>query len=149
MTVLAAALCGFLFGWGLLVSQMFDPAKVLGFLDIAGDWDPSLAVTMVAALAVTSAGYALARSRAPALVPRACLPSAAAIDRKLVTGALLFGTGWGLVGLCPGPALVDLASLSPDIIVFVAAMAAGMVLFEAWNRPQPAAPVASVAAGDG
>src|SRR4051812_20777917 len=127
MTSIVAFVCGLIFGAGLLISGMMQPAKVLGFLDIAGDWDPSLMVVMAAALVVSSIGFAVARRRPqPLLAPRNFWPSATDIDRPLVTGAVLFGTGWGLVGLCPGPALENLATLSPRVIVFVIAMAAGM-----------------------
>jgi hypothetical protein len=148
-TMVAAFLCGLIFGTGLIVSQMAQPAKVLNFLDLFGTWDPSLALVMAGALAVSSAGYALARRRSrPLLTPQHLWPTKADIDPPLVFGAVLFGVGWGLVGLCPGPALVNLATLSPQVIVFVAAMAGGMVLHDRWHaRRQIAAAKASVAAG--
>ena len=131
MLAVAALICGFIFGWGLLISGMVQPAKVLAFLDIFGDWDPSLAVVMAAALAVSSLGFVLAKRRGqPLLAPQSDWPTRTDIDRPLVAGAVLFGTGWGLVGLCPGPALENLATLSPRVIVFVAAMAAGMILHD-------------------
>lgn len=136
MRALASLLCGYLFGWGLLISGMIQPTKVLGFLDIfgipSGAWDPSLVVVMAAALAVTIPGYALARSRIPVFAERNQWPASTAIDRPLIAGSVLFGIGWGLVGLCPGPAIVNLASLSPGIFVFVAAMAAGMLGHDVW-----------------
>lgn len=129
MLIVATLACGLLFGTGLLVSGMVRPEKVLGFLDVFGAWDPSLAVVMVAALAVSVPGFMLARRRArPVLAPRSFWPTATALDRPLVVGSALFGIGWGLVGLCPGPALENLATLSMPVIVFVAAMAAGMIL---------------------
>lgn len=129
MLIVASLACGLLFGTGLLVSGMVRPEKVLGFLDVFGAWDPSLAVVMVAALAVSVPGFMLARRRArPVLAPRSFWPTATALDRPLVVGAALFGIGWGLVGLCPGPALENLATLSMPVIVFVVAMAAGMIL---------------------
>jgi uncharacterized membrane protein YedE/YeeE len=133
MAILAPLLCGFIFGWGLLISGMTQTTKVLGFLDVFGAWDPSLAVVMAAALLVAGAGFALIRRRA-SLSPagQAYWSSNAAIDTPLVAGAAVFGTGWGLVGLCPGPALVNLATLSLPVIVFVAAMAAGMALHDFW-----------------
>jgi uncharacterized protein len=115
-----------------------QPAKVLAFLDIFGDWDPSLAVVMAAALAVSSAGFALAKRRAqPVFAAQSLWPTKSDIDRPLVIGSVLFGAGWGLVGLCPGPALENLATLSPRVIVFVIAMAAGMVLHDAWQKRRP------------
>ncbi len=140
MLLIASLACGFVFGWGLLISGMVNPEKVLGFLDIFGAWDPSLAVVMAAALAVSSAGYLLAARRPPLLAPQSGWASKRAIDRPLIVGSALFGVGWGLVGLCPGPAIENLATLSPHVIVFVVAMAGGMALHDAWQRRQLAAP---------
>jgi uncharacterized membrane protein YedE/YeeE len=145
MPVIAALLCGLIFGFGLLVSGMMQPAKVLGFLDIFGasnmGWDPSLAVVMMAALAVSMPGFAWAKRRArPVLAKQSVLPAKTAIDPPLVIGATLFGIGWGLVGLCPGPALENLATLSPPVIVFVAAMAVGMLLHHVWQKRQTPIP---------
>src|SRR5450631_439086 len=135
MLVIASLACGLIFGFGLLISGMVQPAKVLGFLDILGAWDPSLAVVMVAALAVSVPGFMLAKRRGrPILAAQSVLPATGSVDRALVIGAVLFGAGWGLVGLCPGPALENLATLSPGIIVFVAAMAGGMLLQNIWRR---------------
>lgn len=137
MRALASLVCGFIFGWGLFISGMILPDKVLGFLDILaiprGNWDPSLAVVMAAALIVTGLGYALLRPRRPLLDSQAHWPTQAAIDRPLIAGAVLFGIGWGLVGLCPGPAIENLASLSPGILTFVVAMAVGMAAHNAWQ----------------
>lgn len=143
MLILAALLCGFTFGWGLLISGMVQPAKVLGFLDIFGAWDPSLAVVMATALAVSSLGFAFAtRRERPILTAEAQWPAKTKLDRQLVAGALLFGLGWGLVGLCPGPALENLVTLSPGLILFVVAMAAGILLHDLWQkRPALALPV--------
>jgi len=133
--MLAAFVSGLVFGLGLLVSGMMQPAKVLGFLDIFGAWDPTLAVVMAAALTVTAIGFVLARRRAAPLFGSENLwPTKSDIDRPLVVGAALFGVGWGLVGLCPGPALENLATLSPQVIVFVIAMAAGMVAHDVWQK---------------
>jgi len=135
MWVIAPLLCGLVFGAGLLISGMVQPTKVLGFLDIFGAWDPSLAVVMAAALAVSVPGFMLAGRRSrPWLAGQYFWPGKSGIDLPLVTGAALFGIGWGLVGLCPGPALESLATLSPGVIVFVVAMAAGMVAHDVWQQ---------------
>jgi uncharacterized membrane protein YedE/YeeE len=141
-------LCGLVFGFGLLISQMMQPAKVLAFLDLFGAWDPSLAVVMAAALAVTWPGFVIARRRGRPLLGAECLwPSARAIDRPLVTGSVLFGIGWGLVGLCPGPAIENLATGSPRVVLFVAAMIAGMLLQRVWqNRARAQASILATAA---
>lgn len=151
MIALASFLCGILFGLGLLISGMTQPQKVLGFLDVLGRWDPTLAFVMAGAVAVSGAGFALARRQAsPLLAPRHLWPSRTEIDRPLVAGAVLFGAGWGLAGLCPGPALENLASLSPQIVVFVSAMGAGMVLQDLWQRRRPrAAAIEDAALGTG
>jgi uncharacterized protein len=136
MRALASLVCGFIFGWGLFISGMIRPTKVLGFLDIlaipSGNWDPSLAVVMAAALAVTAVGYALARRRTPTFAPENQWPTQTVIDRQLIGGAVLFGIGWGLVGLCPGPAIENLASLSPSVFVFVIALAVGTIAHDYW-----------------
>ena len=135
MAVLAILLCGFVFGWGLLISGMTQPTKVLGFLDILGSWDPSLAVVMAAALVVSGTGFACVRRLGrPYLAAQTYWSSNTTIDRPLIVGAAMFGIGWGLAGLCPGPALVNLATLSGPVIVFVAAMAAGMLLHDGWQK---------------
>ena len=129
-TVLAFA-AGLVFGLGLLLSGMADPGKVLSFLDLAGAWDPSLAFVMAGAIGVGAVAFALARGRTKSLLGDPMrLPTATAIDRRLVVGSLLFGAGWGLVGFCPGPALVALGLGEPKAVVFVAAMLGGMGLFE-------------------
>src|SRR5262245_9987222 len=134
MQTAVALVCGFIFGWGLLISAMVQPAKVIGFLDIFGAWDPSLAVVMAAALAVSAAGFRYAKLRQrPFLATESAWPTRTDIDAPLAIGATLFGVGWGLVGLCPGPALENLATLSPRVIAFVAAMAFGMILHGLWE----------------
>lgn len=130
---LIALAAGLLFGAGLAVSGMHDPAKVLGFLDIAaiavGGWDPSLAFVMAGGLAVTLPAFWYARRRtAPLAAPAFQAPAATSVDRRLLLGALVFGVGWGLVGYCPGPALAALAFGATGTIVFVLAMIAGMML---------------------
>jgi uncharacterized membrane protein YedE/YeeE len=137
MLAIAALVCGFIFGWGLLISGMVSPAKVLAFLDIFGAWDPSLLVVMAAALVVSGFGFAVAKRRERPLLAAANLwPSKNDIDRPLLIGSAMFGVGWGLAGLCPGPALENLATLSPRLIVFVIAMAAGMALNDYWQARQ-------------
>lgn len=126
---LAALAAGLLFGLGLAVSQMANPAKVLAFLDLAGRWDPSLALVMAGALAVTIPGYRLVLRRPkPVLAAKFGLPTATAIDWRLLAGAAVFGAGWGLVGFCPGPAIASLAWMQGVNLWFLAAMAAGMLL---------------------
>ncbi|EWY42212.1 membrane protein [Skermanella stibiiresistens SB22] len=128
---------GLLFGAGLVISGMIGPAKVLAFLDIAGDWDPSLAFVMAAAIPVTALGFKLARRRdGPLRGDRFSAPTRTAVDGKLILGALLFGAGWGLVGYCPGPALAALVYGQSATWIFVVAMAVGMVAhdFSSWRR---------------
>ena len=143
MPILASLVCGFVFGCGLTISGMIQPAKVLGFLDLfgipSGAWDPSLVVVMAAALAVASIGYALLGSRTPLFEKESLWPTKTDIDLPLLAGALLFGLGWGLVGLCPGPAIVDLSTLSVAVIVFVTAMAIGMLAHDLWSPRATAA----------
>lgn len=136
MAMLAAFFCGLLFGVGLLISGMTQPAKVLNFLDVAGRWDPTLAVVMAAALAVSGLGYRIARRRGrPVFALQNFWPTRTDIDAPLVFGAVLFGVGWGLVGLCPGPALVNFVTLTPKVFVFVAAMVVGTMLHDRWWAP--------------
>lgn len=137
--VLAALVSGLIFGFGLAISGMTQPTKVLGFLDVlgiaSGTWDPTLAFVMIGALAVAAPGYVLARRRErPLLAEVAAWPKKREIDRPLVAGAVLFGLGWGLVGLCPGPAIANLATLSSRVVAFVIAMAAGMLALDLWRR---------------
>lgn len=135
MQFLASLICGLVFGSGLLISRMLSPAKVLGFLDVLGAWDPSLAVVMAVAVIVTRIGFTMARRRGQPLLAEKChWPTKTKIDAPLVIGALVFGAGWGLVGLCPGPAVENLATLSPQVLVFVVAMLIGMALYDLWQR---------------
>lgn len=135
MNRLSEFMIGLLFGLGLLLSGMTDPGKVIGFLDVAGRWDPSLAFVMGGAVAVGFFAFSLARRRTTAFLGGAMsLPSARQIDTRLVVGALIFGAGWGLAGFCPGPALVSMAAGQFKALLFVAAMIAGMVLFALVDR---------------
>ena len=135
MIVPASFICGLIFGFGLLISGMTQPAKVLGFLDIFGRWDPTLGFVMAAALGISGIGFALLRQRTrPVLASALMWPTRRDIDRPLIVGSILFGVGWGLVGLCPGPALVNLAGLMPSVLVFVLAMAVGVVAKDLWDR---------------
>lgn len=128
MGKLAVFLAGLLFGAGVTLSGMVNPAKVLNFMDIAGNWDPTLIFVMGAALAVTFVGYRLVLPRMqPLFAPSFTLPMAARPDGRLVTGAALFGFGWGLTGFCPGPAVASLIFGRSESFVFVIAMAAGMI----------------------
>lgn len=130
MNRLVAFLVGLVFGLGLLVSQLANPAKVLAFLDLAGAWDPSLALVMGSAVAVGLVAFARSRGWWRSLLGEPMrLPASNRVDRPLVIGALLFGAGWGLAGFCPGPALVAAGAGHGQAILFVAAMLAGMGLF--------------------
>jgi len=121
---------GLVFGIGLCISGMTEPAKVLGFLDLCGLWDPSLALVMGGAVAVGLVAFGLAKRRRFALDGEPMqLPAVRDIDRPLVVGSLIFGVGWGLAGICPGPGIVDVGFVNPRALVFVAAMAAGMLAF--------------------
>lgn len=123
-----ALVCGTLFGAGLTLAGMTDPTRVIGFLDVGGHWDPSLAVVMASALVVALPMFqwAMRRQSQPLLAPRHYLPERTDIDLDLIVGALLFGLGWGIAGLCPGPASAGLGSGRPEIFAFVLAMAAGV-----------------------
>ena len=135
MQILTSLLAGLVFGFGLILSGMADPAKVLGFLDLAGAWDPSLALVMAGAIAVGLPAFALARRRSQSLLGAPMrLPTARTIDQRLVGGSVLFGIGWGIAGFCPGPALVALGMGRTQALVFVAAMLAGMLIFARLER---------------
>ena len=132
---LAAALAGLVFGLGLILSGMANPAKVLGFLDLAGTWDPSLALVMGGAIAIGLPAFALARKRRNSWLGAPMqVPGAQAIDRRLVGGSVLFGIGWGVAGFCPGPAVVALGMGQGKAVIFVLAMLAGMAAFELLER---------------
>lgn len=153
--IAAALLCGAIFGFGLALSGMMDPARVRGFLDIFGRFDPSLAFVLAGAVAVSAAGAAVAkRLRRPVLDATFHLPSHRAIDPPLIAGAAIFGIGWGMAGLCPGPAVAGLALGKTEFFIFFAALLAGVLLHDFWSRradapaalqsaaatPDPAAP---------
>lgn len=129
MRALVGFASGLVFGIGLIVSGMADPAKVLNFLDIFGDWDPSLAFVMGGAMVVSFVGYRLVwRRRAPLLMDSFEIPTAKHVDPRLVGGAALFGLGWGIGGFCPGPALTSLPLAAPGTLIFVPAMLGGLWL---------------------
>lgn len=135
MQILISLLVGLVFGLGLIVSGMTDPARVLGFLDLAGLWNPSLAFVMGGAIAVALPAFVVAARRQRTLTGAPLqLPTATRIDRRLVLGALAFGAGWGLTGLCPGPALALIATGNGKVLVFVASMLVGMGIFEVVER---------------
>jgi uncharacterized membrane protein YedE/YeeE len=135
MATLFALLAGVVFGIGLIVSGMANPQKVLGFLDLAGNWDPSLAFVMAGAIAVGAVAFTFARKRTVSLLGLEMkMPTAVQLDRRLVGGSLLFGVGWGIAGFCPGPALVALGAGEAKAAVFVVAMLVGMGLFEILER---------------
>lgn len=143
MQTLTALLAGLVFGTGLLVSGMADPAKVLGFLDLSGAWDPSLALVMAGAIGVGFPVFLFAGKRSTSLLGAPMqLPVARHTDRRLMTGSLLFGVGWGVAGFCPGPALVALGMGQQKAVVFVAAMLAGMAVFE-WRERRSAVALAT------
>ncbi|MFC7292672.1 DUF6691 family protein [Hirschia litorea] len=126
---------GLIFGLGLTISQMTNPEKVISFLDIFGEWDPSLAFVMGGAVITSFIGYRLVwRRKTPLFDTQFQIPKNTSIDPKLAIGATLFGIGWGLVGLCPGPAIAGLLIGGKNILIFLAAMIAGMVVFEIYNR---------------
>jgi uncharacterized membrane protein YedE/YeeE len=135
MALLTALLSGLIFGLGLILSGMANPAKVLGFLDLTGAWDPSLALVMGGAIGVGLPGFALAKRMKVSYLNLAMkLPTNTQIDRRMVLGSLTFGAGWGLAGYCPGPALVALGNGQRPALLFVAAMVFGMALFEMAER---------------
>ncbi len=141
MAVFTALLAGLVFGVGLLISGMANPAKVLGFLDLAGPWDPSLAFVMGGAVGVGFFAFLLAGKRAMTMIGLEMkLPTAGPIDRRLVIGSTIFGIGWGVAGFCPGPALVALGMGEAKALAFVIAMLLGMVLFELIERRRAAMP---------
>ncbi len=131
MLILASLLAGLVFGLGLIVSGMANPAKVLGFLDLFGAWDPSLMLVMAGAITVGRLAFLIAKRRTRSFIGAEMkLPTARKVDGRLMAGSALFGIGWGMAGFCPGPGLLGLGMGQPKALVFVCAMLAGMALFE-------------------
>lgn len=140
-TQLTAFIAGVLFGLGLAVSRMINPEKVLAFLDIAGNWDPSLALVMVGAVVVSFVGFRLAGGRArPVFAQRFHEPANRGLDRRLIIGAAIFGAGWGLAGYCPGPAISALAVGTWEPVIFIGAVVAGSLAHQAFDRLAPHSP---------
>ena len=138
MQLISAWLVGLVFGLGLILGGMTNPAKVIGFLDLAGAWDPSLGLVMGGAMVVAAATFKLTKGRARSVLGATLhIPQSRVIEQRLILGSLAFGAGWGLAGFCPGPALVSVASGASEALVFVAAMLAGMALFEYFLRQKP------------
>lgn len=139
MRKLTAFLAGVIFGIGLLLSGMSNPAKVLGFLDLAGAWDPSLALVMAGAIGAAILPFTWAKSQSRSLLDAPMrLPGKRDLDRRLVVGSLVFGVGWGVAGICPGPALAVLLSGHWQVVVFVLAMLGGMLLYTVLERQRAA-----------
>jgi uncharacterized protein len=139
MLIFTSLLSGLVFGLGLIVSGMANPAKVIGFLDLTGNWDPSLALVMAGAIGISFFAFLVAQKRSRSLIGADMkLPGARHIDRRLVGGGLLFGIGWGIAGFCPGPGLVALGMGEVKALIFVASMLTGMIAFEFLERRRPA-----------
>ena len=129
MNKIVALLCGIIFGIGLVISEMINPEKVLGFLNIFRDWDPSLAFVMIGALIVSTPIFRLFKNKnKPVLSSNFSIPANKEIDKKLIIGAIFFGSGWGLIGLCPGPAITSIALLNMSSVIFVVSMFIGFYL---------------------
>lgn len=138
MFIFTSLLAGLVFGLGLIVSGMANPAKVLGFLDLTGSWDPSLALVMAGAITISFFAFLVAKTRTRSLIGADMkLPGGRHIDRRLVVGSLLFGIGWGVAGFCPGPGLVALGMGEVKALIFVASMLTGMITFEFLERRRP------------
>lgn len=141
MANLVSFVCGLVFGIGLIVSEMTNPAKIVAFLDLAGRWDPSLALVMVGAIAIAGGAFGLARRRPRSLPGRdLALTPRRDIDARLIGGSLAFGVGWGLAGFCPGPAIVALGAGIPKVAIFVGAMLVGMLAYEVVTRRRVSTP---------
>lgn len=140
MNILTAFVAGLIFGTGLLVAGMANPAKVLAFLDIAGSWDPSLAFVMIGAIGIGTPAFFIAKRKSVSLLgEKMQLPTSQVIDARLIGGSVLFGIGWGIAGICPGPALVLLGAGVTKGIIFVLAMITGMLIFQALEKLKAAA----------
>ncbi|MPN15778.1 hypothetical protein SDC9_163114 [bioreactor metagenome] len=135
LSILSALAAGLIFGLGLILSGMGNPAKVQNFLDFFGTWDPSLALVMVGAIVVGLFAFTWAKRRKTALLGEPMqLPTATKIDTRLILGSAMFGIGWGLAGFCPGPALMNLLLGHKEVIIFVVSMIVGMLLQQTWAR---------------
>jgi uncharacterized protein len=144
LDTLSSFIVGLIFGIGLILAGMTNPAKVIGFLDITGTWDPSLAFVMGGGILVAIVAFRFAKKRTVNFLGGAMrMPTSDMIDKRLVIGSLLFGAGWGMAGFCPGPALTSMGSGNPKAVIFVIAMIVGMALFELadrfWHQPRQAA----------
>ena len=134
MSKLVSQICGIIFGIGLVISEMINPEKVLGFLNIFRDWDPSLAFVMIGALIISTPIFHLFKNnKKPLFSSSFLIPTNKTIDKKLIIGSILFGAGWGLIGLCPGPAITSLALLNISSIVFVLSMFTGFYIASKFN----------------
>ena len=144
LDTLSSFIVGLIFGIGLILAGMTNPAKVIGFLDITGTWDPSLAFVMGGAILVAIVAFRFAKKRTANFLGGAMrMPTSDMIDKRLVIGSLLFGAGWGMAGFCPGPALTSIGTGNPKAVIFVVAMIVGMAIFELadrfWHQPRQAA----------
>ena len=134
MSKIVSLVCGIIFGIGLVISEMINPEKVLGFLNVFRDWDPSLALVMIGALVISTPIFHLFKNKDKPLFSTSFLiPKNKEIDKKLIIGSILFGAGWGLIGLCPGPAITSLALLNISSIVFVLSMFTGFYIASKFN----------------
>ena len=134
MNKIVSLLCGIIFGIGLVISQMINPAKVLGFLNLFGEWDPSLAFVMIGALIISSPSFHLFKNKEkPIFSSSFSTPNKKEIDKELIFGSILFGAGWGLVGLCPGPAITSIALFNVSSAIFVVSMFIGFYIASKTN----------------
>ena len=135
MNIIVSLFCGIIFGIGLVISEMINPAKVLSFLNIFGEWDPSLAFVMIGALVISTPFFHLFKKKdKPIFATNFLISNATEIDKKLIIGSILFGAGWGLIGLCPGPAISSLALLNISSIAFVFWMSMGFYVASKFNK---------------
>jgi uncharacterized membrane protein YedE/YeeE len=135
LVLIFSLVAGVIFGIGLTVADMINPARILNFLDVAGSWDPTLLFVMAGAVSVTALGYKLAFARTKPLIgDKFNLPTRKQVDLALVGGSALFGVGWGLTGICPGPGFTNLVTLQPKVLLFIAAMLVGMTFAKSWRQ---------------